>query len=272
MPIRQNLNALRFWSKVALNLNRSGVLWFLTDYDGTLTPICSTPELAVLSARMRETLVQLNRLKNVNVCVVSGRSLQSVRKLVGIPALFYIGNHGFEIAGKGIRYTHPKALRARPVMADIRRQLSQSLRSIHGAWVESKGLSLSIHWRKVRKNKVKDMQRICRQVLKPWGKSRRIRTTQGKCVIEVRPPADWDKGKGIDWLLRHVSVKPCDMYLYMGDDRTDEDGFRVINSRKGLSIFVGKRFVPTIAQWRLMDSGQVFQFIRRVSEFRGKNI
>ena len=56
-----------------------GVAVFL-DYDGTLTPIVSRPELAVLSAEMRECLHRLAQL--TTVCIISGRSMEDVRALV----------------------------------------------------------------------------------------------------------------------------------------------------------------------------------------------
>ncbi|MCK5083009.1 MAG: trehalose-phosphatase, partial [Candidatus Omnitrophica bacterium] len=50
-------------------LARKDVFVFL-DYDGTLTPIVDTPDLAVLSQEMREVVQRLAR--NYKVSIVSG--------------------------------------------------------------------------------------------------------------------------------------------------------------------------------------------------------
>ena len=67
------------------------------DYDGTLTPIVASPELAVLSKGMRHTVEHLARYCTVGI--VSGRDLEDVRQLVNIDSIYYAGSHGFDIAG-----------------------------------------------------------------------------------------------------------------------------------------------------------------------------
>ena len=47
----------------------------------------------------------------------------------------------------------------------------------------------------------------------------------GRKVLEVRPPVELHKGKGIERLLRGADVHVA---LYAGDDRTDLDAFRAL--------------------------------------------
>src|SRR5690242_10392430 len=73
-----------------------GLAIFL-DYDGTLTPIVSDPEKALLSDSMRQTLQEL--ATHIAVAILSGRDLDDVRRRVGIDKIIYAGSHGFDIAG-----------------------------------------------------------------------------------------------------------------------------------------------------------------------------
>jgi len=238
-------------------------LLLLTDYDGTLTPIAPSPERARLSTRVASLLHQLNRAPDIQIGVVSGRALQDVRRLVGLPGLIYVGNHGMEIAGAGLRFLHPRAKRAQPVLRRIRTKLRGALRTIPGSRVEWKGLSLSIHWRLVRRAQQAEFQRAVRDVLEPWIVSRRVRMTAGKRVVEVRPPVDWDKGQAAAWIVRHSRHRPS-VICYIGDDQTDEDAFRVVNRLRGLTIFIGSAQARTRARWRLDHPTQVRQLLRRI--------
>ena len=67
------------------------------DYDGTLTPIVSRPELATLDRHMRDTVERLSR--EFTTAIISGRACADFRELVDIDGLPYAGNHGLEIEG-----------------------------------------------------------------------------------------------------------------------------------------------------------------------------
>ncbi len=81
-----------------------------------------------------------------------------------------------------------------------------------------------------------------------------LKVTPGKMVFELQPRLDWDKGKGVLYLLEALHLKrPEVVPLYLGDDITDEDAFRVLASR-GIGIFVGRCDDPALAGRRTAAS------------------
>ena len=68
-----------------------------------------------------------------------------------------------------------------------------------------------------------------------------LRRTYGKMVYELRPSAEWDKGKAVEWLIENWIKRSCELPvfpIYIGDDVTDEDAFRVMGGLGGFGIIV----------------------------------
>ncbi|PIZ13225.1 MAG: trehalose-phosphatase, partial [Elusimicrobia bacterium CG_4_10_14_0_8_um_filter_37_32] len=75
-------------------IKKSNKILLFLDYDGTLTPIVSKPEAAVLSHRTKKILKILSNDCRFILVVITGRSVSDIKKLVGINRIIYIGNHG----------------------------------------------------------------------------------------------------------------------------------------------------------------------------------
>ena len=98
---------LYVWPRVSQLLRQAGRVLLLFDYDGTLTPIVDHPDLAVLAPGTKALLAGLSRDGRFILGIISGRSLDDVRARVGVSGLVYAGNHGLEIQGPGLDFTHP---------------------------------------------------------------------------------------------------------------------------------------------------------------------
>ena len=239
---------------------RSTAALFL-DYDGTLTALAPRPEAARLSEAARQALEQARRTPNVDTVIVSGRSLEDLQQMVGVPGLTYVGNHGFEIEGPGISYRHDGAARFRSTLDAVAAELEGL--GIAGAWVERKGMTLSYHVREVppgqRRAAERRAEAICRR--------RRLRVRGGKCVVDVRPPFEWHKGHAVLYVLvrRHGADWISKVRaLYIGDDVTDEDAFRSLRGI-GRSIYVAQHPASGVsADFRLPDPDAVLQLLRWV--------
>ena len=68
----------------------------LLDVDGALAPIVPRPEEARVPA---ETQAELRRLhiRYALVACISGRTGVDAKRVVGVPELVYVGNHGLEL-------------------------------------------------------------------------------------------------------------------------------------------------------------------------------
>lgn len=107
-------------------------------------------------------------------------------------------------------------------MAEAARRLAP-LDMIEGAVLEDKRWTLSVHYRNVQRG-VSDLVHRVRSVAADLG----LRVTEGKKVVELRPPIDVDKGTAaLDFAMRHRALDGG-AALYAGDDRTDEDAFRAL--------------------------------------------
>ncbi|HEX2077707.1 MAG TPA: trehalose-phosphatase [Longimicrobium sp.] len=204
----------------------SGHLVLLLDFDGTLAPIVDRPEMAAMPRRTRAALDRLMAMDGVTVAVVSGRGLADVRERAAIPGIAYAGNHGMEIEGAGLHRIHPEAAAARPELEAVAAVIEPALEGIDGAFLEDKGLTLSIHYR-MAPDHAEEVREI---VLEAVGGRAGLEVMPGKMIVEVRPRVEWHKGKAVLFLLDQVRPPKDAPVLYLGDDRTDEDAFRALES------------------------------------------
>jgi trehalose 6-phosphate phosphatase len=154
-----------------------------------------------------------------------------------------------------------------PVMEEVYAALvSQVEPSISGAKVENNKFCLSVHFRCVEEHAWAALFEQVRAVLKDYPG---LRLTQGRKVLEVRPMIRWDKGKALEFLLSALGFADAakdDVFpIYVGDDRTDEDAFRVLRARgQGAGILVSRFPKETSASFTLRDPAEVKEFMRKL--------
>lgn len=237
------------------------------DYDGTLTPIVSHPDAALLSDRTRQTVTHLAR--ECTVGIISGRDLQDVRQKAQIDGIVYAGSHGFDIEGPGgMCKDLPEARALLPLLEQVSQAVRQELQRIEGIHFEPKKFSLAIHYRQVRDSEV----HVIRDGLREWVvRHPQLRMSEGKKVYELQPDTEWDKGKALLWLLDALGLDIRNIQcVYIGDDVTDEDAFGVLEDR-GIGILVSEEPHRTKARYVLRDPDEVGRFLALlVASLRGE--
>lgn len=255
------------WPGMAERVRSAGRVVLLTDFDGTLSPIAGRPEEAVLPDDTRRAIEALSSDPRVGVAVISGRALDDIKEKVDLPGITYAGNHGIEIEGPSLRFVYPPAQAAKPVMRRLHSALGRALSGIDGVVLEDKGITLTVHYRLVARERVGEVKRICEAAVDGPRSRGQVRTTGGKMVYEIRPGVVWDKEDAVVLLLASwtPSGEAGGLAFFLGDDLTDEGGFRAVNARGGVSVFVGRPGRDTAARFSLRSPGEVPGFLRRLA-------
>jgi len=251
-------------NRIFREIGEKEIILFL-DYDGTLVPIAQTPQKAVLPRAVKRTLAGLSRIKDVKVVVISGRSLKDVRRMVGLNNIIYAGNHGLEMRGAGVVFDHPTSSASRKAIDTICSSLRSELSALKGVLIEDKGKTLSIHYRLAGKKESSKIKEMISKAVSASVKRHLVRITDGKKVVEIRPPVYWDKGNAVAWLLKKLAKGPKagrTLPIYIGDDKTDEDAFKALR-RKGLTVHVGSR-ADTNARFKIKDAKTAHEFLKKL--------
>jgi trehalose-phosphatase len=254
----------RHWKNIHTRIQRARDLVLFLDYDGTLTPIVSRPELALFPPPVKKHLEKLRDLPGVYLAVISGRSLEDLRKKVGVSGIIYVGNHGLEIenpAGKHKKILSPARKRE---LKKIARNLQDSFKETPGILFEEKGPILSIHYRTVPPVFSARVHQVIKEEVRQW--SDRWKMASGKMVLEIRPNVDFHKGKAVGEILKPFPSQGL-LPIYIGDDQTDEDAFRVLKG-KGITVHIGSGRLPSEADFFLRTPGEVQEFLLRCQEAR----
>ncbi|WP_433625475.1 trehalose-phosphatase [Halomicrococcus sp. NG-SE-24] len=231
-------------------LREADGLLVLLDFDGSLAPIVEDPDAAALPDETREAVVDLRDAPNVQVGIVSGRQLADLRERVDVDGVAYAGNHGLELWADGEEQVNPTARELREDVDAVVETVESELADVDGAFVEDKGVTATVHYRRASEDAVPDVKDAVREAAVDVDD---VRVTAGKSILELRPDVDWDKGRATDWLSdRFVPDDEEWLSLYLGDDRTDEDAFDVLTDADspGMGIKVGHE-PPTVAEYRV---------------------
>jgi len=258
------------WVNLKKDIIDKYIILFL-DYDGTLTPIADMPHQAIIPKETKALLTKLTRSLRVKIAIISGRSLSDIKNLVGLKDIIYAGNHGLEIEGPKIKFESRVSPRLKSIIRHIYENAVSKLSKIKGVLIEDKGLTISVHYRLINKKDVQRFLSIFNEITDPYIVRGKIKINSGKKVYEIKPPVMWDKGKVVLWLLAKQQFLLGENKIfpvYIGDDVTDEDAFKVLK-KKGLTIFVGGQ-ASSEAQYYLKTTEEVTEFLRLISDLKRK--
>jgi trehalose 6-phosphate phosphatase len=245
-------------------------LLVMLDVDGTLAPIASRPEQAEVPDETSQCVAALAAGPDVVVALVSGRTAADARRMVRVANVWVIGNHGYEIVSPdGESLVDPQVEPYRQTIAQAERRLQPRLNQVPGLILEDKRWTLSIHYRLADAAVVPRVRSLVEETAQALG----LRVTEGKMVLEVRPPARVDKGTAVLTLAARLqAVSEEASLVFIGDDRTDEDAFRALRLRQRRAITV--RVAPdeqagTAAEFAAADPQEVLRFLEWLRTQRG---
>lgn len=249
-------------------LNGSPLVVML-DVDGTLSPIASRPQDALVPAETRRAVAALATRSGVQVVLVSGRAAHDARRIVSVANVWVIGNHGYEVLSpEGEEIANPDMLIHRETVGQAARRLATQVAPVNGVIFEDKGWTLSIHYRLADPAVLPRLRATVEAIAHPLG----LHVTEGKMVLEVRPPARVDKGTAVVALaLRLGGLSENGACVFLGDDRTDEDAFRALRLRSAEAVtarVTSDSPLPTAAEFSIQDPSEVQEFLTWLANTR----
>ncbi|KAI5561889.1 hypothetical protein BDE02_15G017100 [Populus trichocarpa] len=291
-------SALTSFDQMMKDAKGKKIVVFL-DYDGTLSPIVNDPDRAFMSDEMRAAVREV--AKYFPTAIISGRSRDKVKGFVQLNNIYYAGSHGMDImapprparSSDGKYHTVSLDRKGNDAVFQpaqnfclqfkrhqlylvshydyghgILKELEEAIMKIPGARVENNRFCASVHFRQVREEDYGTLEEKVKSILKHYPD---FRLGWGKKVMEIRPSIEWDKGNALEYLLDTLGLGNCTdvLPLYIGDDITDEDAFKVIQKRgQGCPIVVTSSPKDTKASYSLYEPSEVLTFLLRLARWR----
>jgi trehalose 6-phosphate phosphatase len=219
-----------------------------TDYDGVVAPLVGDPSAAVPLPGMADALGRLTRCHGVTVALVSGRGMADLQTTSGLTGPYrWVGSHGAEFDGP----LSDELAGRRDALAEL---LAPLVQDVPGALLEVKPASVAVHVRQVPDRSLAAAVLAEARTLVDSS----LTLKPGKEVLEVAV-TDADKGTALRRLIAELGPAST---LYLGDDVTDEDGFRALGA-SGVTIKIGEG--ETDARYRVPDPAGALAVLERLA-------
>ncbi len=224
-------------------------LLIASDYDGVLARLRDDPSSAVPEPGVAEVLARLAAADGVTVALVSGRGVADLRTTSGFSGPYrWVGSHGAEFDGP-----------LSDELAARRDQLAERLvplvEGAPGARLEVKPASVAVHVRQVQD---RSAAAAVLERARTLGDSS-LTMKPGKDVLEMAM-TDADKGTALRRLRSELGAAAT---IYLGDDVTDEDGFRALGA-DDVTVKIGAG--PTDARYRVADTAGALAVLERLAD------
>lgn len=179
---------------------------------------------------MLSVLAKLNARIGERLALVSGRSIADLEQHLGPVPLAIAGSHGADkrLADGQILGEPPKGV------SDALLQSMRVFASEHGAALEEKPHGLALHYR-ANPELEDSVIRFAEDAARQHGLSAK----RGKCVVELVERGA-NKGAAVETFMAEAPFAGATPW-FIGDDVTDEDGFRACLAMGGGAVLVGER-------------------------------
>lgn len=193
------------------------------DFDGTLAPIVADRQRAYMRPSTTSLLAELAR--RFPCAIISGRAHEDIAaRVTPVAPRFIIGGHGADTGRRQAQRFDAFRL--------AHHIFEEALASVRGVDIEDKQTSLAIHYRHARNRAQARAQITTAATRLPF----EVRLVPGKLVINVVAAHAPDKGAALLRLRKKSGVSTA---LYVGDDITDEDVFRIDQPGRLFSVRIG---------------------------------
>ncbi|GAA0868499.1 trehalose-phosphatase [Brevundimonas basaltis] len=225
------------------------------DMDGVLAPLAETPDAVVPDPRRTAVLRAVADRLHGRVAIISGRTLAEIDRIAEASTASASGVHGLERrrADGSIHRADP-APEVRAAVAEF----ESFARSRPGIIVEDKAVSAGLHYRGAP-DEGADALRLAGRLADETGLSLQA----GNLVVELKTPGS-NKGTALQAFMRESPFAGA-VPVMLGDDLTDEDGFKAAEALGGFGVLVGPPR-DTAARHGLPDVDAVLAWLNAVEE------
>lgn len=207
-------------------------LALFTDFDGTLVAIEDRPDGVRVAPGLPDLLRRIEARLDGALAVISGRSLATIDALLDGSVVAVAGVHGLERrAATGLVMREPLPEGA---LEAARSALGAFAEAHAGVLLEDKGAGLALHYRRAPQHEA-----ACREAVAELARRHgdAFVVQPGKMVEELRARGG-TKGDAVTRFMDEAPFRGRTP-VFVGDDLTDEESFRLVNQRGGLSLRVG---------------------------------
>lgn len=220
------------------------------DLDGVLAPLAETPQAVGPDPRRTAVLRALDQRLDGRVAVISGRTLSEIDRISERAAPSASGVHGLERRRRdGSLVTRDSAPGVAPALASMEAFAADR----PGVIVEDKGVSAGLHYRQTPGEAGAAVD-LARALAAAHGLSLQL----GDMVAELKTPGS-DKGQALTAFMAEAPFAGATPVM-LGDDLTDEDGFRAAAAMGGFGVLVGPPR-ETAARYGLPDVDAVLEWL-----------
>jgi trehalose 6-phosphate phosphatase len=201
------------------------------DIDGTLLDLAETPDDVAVPAGLRDHLRLAERRLNGALALISGRSIAAIDQLFAPARFAASGQHGSE--WRPVPAAAPQTVAAASLPSGLHAAAARIARLHPAIVVEHKSHALAVHYRNAPDCGAEIGSRLAAAMAGYAG----LMLLHGKAVWEIKD-ATQSKGTAVHLFLRQPAFAGR-RAVFVGDDRTDEDGFRAVENHGGLALPVG---------------------------------
>lgn len=204
------------------------------DVDGTLIDLAPRPQDVAVPQSLRGDLLRATQKLHGALALISGRSVDAIDRLFHPLRLCTAGVHGAELrlVPDAEVVQAPSAL----LRVDLRRKLVALAQRFPGAIAEDKGASVAMHYRACADRRIEMLAAIDSELARQADP--RLVILPGHFVFEVKHKG-YDKGTAVAAFLDTAAFHGR-LPVMIGDDVTDEAGFRTAIARGGYGFSVGR--------------------------------
>jgi trehalose 6-phosphate phosphatase len=239
-------------------LDTTEALAVFLDFDGTLVHIAERPELVQVPESLLTIIQTVHDRLDGALALISGRSIADLDHLLAPLHLPVAGVHGIEHRnGEGELLSSPSAT----IPQSVRQRMTDLAATDPALVLEDKGNSLALHYRQSPGQEALIRAEL-EEIFTDLGQDFVLQ--DGKMVLEVRP-AGATKGTAVQRFMSESPFKGR-RPIFIGDDVTDEDAFRIVNEMGGYSVKVGPENSASAARYWLENVAAVRDWLEPLAD------